>query len=53
MKSMSTLSDQQLIHLYLDGDVEAIVTDDAATYDLIYKYVNKVAPEYKFKVKKY
>lgn len=43
----------QVIRDHLDGDVESIVTDDTATYDLIYKYVNKVAPEYKFKVKKY
>lgn len=43
----------QVIRDHLDADVEAIVTDDAANYDLIYKYVNKVAPEYKFKVKKY
>lgn len=43
----------QVVRDHLDGDVESIVTDDAATYDLIFKYVNKVAPEYKFKVKKY
>ncbi|MBI2352846.1 Rne/Rng family ribonuclease [Candidatus Dependentiae bacterium] len=43
----------QVIRDHLDNDVEAIVTDNAINYDLIYKYVNKVAPDYKFKVKKY
>ena len=35
MKSMSTLSDQQLIHLYLDGDVEALTS-------LVHRYKDKI-----------
>lgn len=41
----------QVIRDHLDDDVEAIVIDDKPTFDLIYKYINKVAPEFKFKVK--
>ncbi len=43
----------QVIRDHLDKDVEKIVTDDATTYDLMHRYVNKVAPEYAFKIKKY
>jgi RNA polymerase sigma-70 factor (ECF subfamily) len=35
MKSMSNLSDQQLIHLYLDGDVESLTT-------LVLRYKDKI-----------
>src|SRR5664279_4836285 len=35
MKSMNTLSDQQLIHLYLDGDVEALTS-------LVHRYKDKI-----------
>src|SRR6476659_8852376 len=35
MKSMITLSDQQLIHLYLDGDAEALST-------LVHRYKDKI-----------
>ena len=43
----------QVIRDNLDGDVESVVCDDSSMYDLIFKYINKVAPGYKFKVKKY
>src|SRR6266480_6028050 len=35
MKTMNTLSDQQLIHLYLGGDAEALST-------LVYRYKDKI-----------
>src|SRR5450432_321034 len=35
MKSMITLSDQQLIHLYLDGDAEALAT-------IVHRYKDKL-----------
>lgn len=43
----------QVIRDHLDDEVEAIVTDDAEDHKLIYKYINKVAPEHKFKVQTY
>ena len=35
MKSLTNLSDQQLIHLYMDGDAEALST-------LVYRYKDKI-----------
>src|SRR5688572_20669842 len=35
MKSLTTLSDQQLIHLYMDGDADALST-------LVYRYKDKL-----------
>jgi RNA polymerase sigma-70 factor (ECF subfamily) len=35
MKSLTNLSDQQLIHLYVDGDAEALSS-------LVYRYKDKI-----------
>src|SRR5688572_29669886 len=44
MKSLTTLSDQQLIHLYMDGDADALST-------LVYRYKDKLYTSILFLVK--
>ncbi|MBP7854362.1 Rne/Rng family ribonuclease [Candidatus Babeliales bacterium] len=41
----------QVIRDHLDEDIEEIITDNKQNHDEIYKYINKVAPEFKFKIK--
>ena len=41
----------QVIRDHLDGDIDEIVTDSKQNHDDIYKYLSKVAPEFKYKVK--
>lgn len=41
----------QVIRDHLDGDVDEIITDSKQNHDDIYKYLSKVAPEFKYKVK--
>lgn len=43
----------QVLRDHLDDDVETIVTDNQESHNLLYQYINKVAPEHKFKVKMY
>lgn len=43
----------QVIRDHLDDEVESIITDSEQNHSVIYKYLNKVAPEHKFKVKTY
>lgn len=41
----------QVIRDHLDADIDEIVTDSKQNHDEIYKYLSKVAPEFKYKVK--
>lgn len=43
----------QVIRDHLDADIEAIITDNKENQDELYKYLSKVAPEFKFKVMLY
>ena len=43
----------QVIRDHLDDEVESIITDDEVNHDMIYRYISKVAPEHKFKIKTY
>jgi ribonuclease G len=43
----------QMVRDYLDNDVEAIITDDKANQDELYRFVKNVAPEYTQKIKLY
>jgi ribonuclease G len=41
----------QVIRDHLDGDIDEIITDSKQQHDEIYKYLSKVAPEFKYKIK--
>lgn len=41
----------QVIRDHLDTDIDEIITDSKQNHDEIYKYLSKVAPEFKYKVK--
>lgn len=41
----------QVIRDHLDIEVDEIITDNKQNHDEIYKYLSKVAPEFKYKVK--
>jgi len=43
----------QVVRDHLDGDIEEIITDNKDNHAEIYKYLSKVAPEFKYKVKLY
>ncbi|HSW75940.1 MAG TPA: Rne/Rng family ribonuclease [Candidatus Saccharimonadales bacterium] len=43
----------QVVRDHLDGDIEEIITDNKENHNEIYKYLSKVAPEFKYKVKLY
>ncbi len=43
----------QVVRDHLDDEVEAIITDSKSNHDLLYKYINKVVPDHRFKVKLY
>lgn len=41
----------QVVRDHVDADIDEIVTDNKQTHDDIYKYLSKVVPEFKYKVK--
>jgi len=43
----------QVVRDHLDSDIEEIITDSKDNQDQLYKYLSKVAPESRFKVKLY
>ncbi len=43
----------QVVRDHLDNDIEAIITDSKENQEQLYKYLSKVAPEFKFKIKLY
>lgn len=62
LKSYSTLAAKSKIYEdvnvalhvirdHLDADIDEIITDSKQSHDDIYKYLSKVAPEFKYKIK--
>lgn len=43
----------QVVRDHLDGEIDEIITDNARNQDEIYRYLSKVAPEFKYKIKLY
>lgn len=43
----------QVVRDHLDAEIDEIITDSASNQDAIYRYLSKVAPEFKYKIKLY
>lgn len=43
----------QVVRDHLDAEIDEIITDSSSNQDAIYRYLSKVAPEFKYKIKLY